>query len=933
MKRRISFTLLGILMAIVPVLAQVTSSPTPLQEGSKNVVLTYKADSPAGNKGLANLPSSTAVYAHIGVITSKSTGDSDWKYVVAPWPTSASDSKANTAKNKLTYTAANTYTLEIGDIRTYFGITNSTETVKKIAVVFRTADGNKKGKTASDGDIFIDVLPDGFQMTTNTSYTDATMASPNTVSYSISTTLPADLTLSVNGTAFASRTAATELSGVYSFKEVGKYTVEAKAVHEGKTYTKTYTIDYVSAADSETYPGGIPKPGAVKNSDGSVTFCFPAPEKNNVTLVGSWNDYSETAHPMKQCTYQNQTYFWTTVTGLENDQYYYYFYIVDGKYKVGDPYATLVADCYNDNSISRAVWGSGNTMPKHPGSRFANIMMGIYRGDMLDYEFSKFNIPAHDHLMVYEILFRDFTTAIDGSANASGNIRRAMEKIPYIKEMGFNAIEIMPVMEFNGNNSWGYNTNFYFALDKAYGSPRQFQDFVEECHKNGIAVILDIVFNQSDGLHPWYQMYPIDTNPFYNKVSPHSWSVLNDWRQDNALVQRQWDDCLRFWMEKYNVDGFRFDLVKGLGDNGSYGAGTEAYNQSRVDRMKRLHSVITSVKKDGIHINELLGGADEEKQLGNDGQIQWGNINNASCEYAMGHDSGDRNLYRFSSADDGGRPWGSTLAYAESHDEQRMGWKCVNYGVDAVKTDTTARYNRLAQLAVQMLLTPGPKMVWQFGEFGDDQNEKEKEDGSGSNNTSPKICDWRWLQDEHKLFLHDTYATLINLRKDNPELFYGNTGLYRTNLGAQFNRKRVFRLVYGDKEVVAFINPAATGAAINVDEQCAWMTKDNARLLCASKGFTPTLNGSGNNLSVTVPANGFAIYTKDVASSGIYDTPVVDANAAPAVYGGEGEIIIAGQYSNVQVYNTSGTLMPGLQVLAGYYIVVVDGTPSKVAVK
>ncbi|MDE6527010.1 MAG: hypothetical protein K2L75_07105, partial [Muribaculaceae bacterium] len=362
-------------------------------------------------------------------------------------------------------------------------------------------------------------------------------------------------------------------------------------------------------------------------------------------------------------------YFWATVSGLADDKWYGYYYLIDDKYKVADPYAHMVLDCYNDVSLSRAIWKDG---PRHPGSNspVKNIMLAAYRGDMDEYKFSPFTIPSHDNLIVYELLFRDFT-GLDGKAMGNGTVRKAIEKIPYIKSLGFNAVELMPIMEFNGNKSWGYNTNFYMAPDKAYGSPTDYRDFIEECHKNGIAVILDIVFNQSDGLHPWYQLYDIDTNPFYNKVAPHAWSVLNDWNQGHPLVQQQWTDALIYWMEKYNVDGFRFDLVKGLGNNDSYGGGTDGYNQSRIDRMKRLHGVIKSVKPDGIHINELLAGAQEEIQLGLDGQLQWANINNNSCQYAMGYDSSSQ-LSRFLSTSDGNRPWGSTVSYAESHDEQRL---------------------------------------------------------------------------------------------------------------------------------------------------------------------------------------------------------------------------------------------------------------------
>ena len=125
-----------------------------------------------------------------------------------------------------------------------------------------------------------------------------------------------------------------------------------------------------------------------------------------------------------------------------------------------------------------------------------------------------------------------------------GTLKKAIDKIPYIKAMGFNAIELMPIMEFNGTNSLGLQHQLLHGPpDKAYGSPTDYKDFIEACHKEGIAVILDIVFNRSDGLHPWYRMYPIESNPFYNKNAPHAYSVLNDWNQDNppcaAAVDRR----------------------------------------------------------------------------------------------------------------------------------------------------------------------------------------------------------------------------------------------------------------------------------------------------------------------------------------------------------------------------------------------------------
>ena len=913
------------LLATLPLTAQVvTSTPTILQENSQSVVLTYHADSPLGDKGLTNLPASNIVYAHIGVITDKSSSSSDWKYTVTPWPQSGNDQSANTDKNRLTYTAPNTYTLEIGDIRTYFGITG-TEKVKKIAIVFRTADGRKTGRMANGADIMVDVLPDGFAMVLQCDRSNLVLNEPTEINFTAETTVAADITLDVNGTAFASKESTTLLTAPYTFSAEGDYTVTATAKYEGNTYKETISVSYPKASGQKEYPGGVPQMGTVRNDDGTVTFCLAAPGKKGVVLVGSWDNYEVLEkNLMNYQDYQGNRYFWITVSGLANDQWYPYFYVVDDTYKVADPYAHLVLDCYSDNSLRNSVWPA---RPKYPYDKFSNVMMGVYRGDIDDYEFSDFEIPDHDNLVVYELLVRDFTCTanLNGLANGWGTISLAKEKLPYIKAMGFNAIELMPIMEFNGNNSWGYNTNFYMAPDKAYGSPTEYKDFIEACHQNGIAVILDIVFNQSDGLHPWYQMYPIDTNPFYNKVAPHQYSVLNDWDQGNDLVQQQWTDAIKYWMTAYNVDGFRFDLVKGLGDNDSYGNGTDGYNKSRVDRMIRLHEVIKSVKPNGIHINEDLAGAQEEKELGADGQIQWANINNASGNYAKG--SGSINFMRFFSTWDSQRPWGSTISYAESHDEQRIAYEAESYGSADIPTNTTARYQRLGSVAAQMLLTPGPKMVWQFGELGN--NQSTKEGTSGNNNTSPKIVDWRWLDDPDKHYLMETYSAIINTRMANPELFSQDATFSAPALAASLNSARTMQLSYGDKELIAFINPATSGTK-DAKITSTQITPEHATLIWASPDFTPALSGTGNELTLSVPAGCFALYASD-AVAGI-EAPAAEA-AKAVVIGGKGQIDIRGDYGTAAVYDLSGRLCPSMNVPAGIYIVVIDGRPTKVAVR
>jgi len=917
MKKFFSLLAMLCLVAGYAVAQIVTTKPVIIQGSSSGVVLTYHADSPLGNDGLKGVTAADPVYAHIGVITNKSVNTSDWKYAPLKWGD-------NQEKYKLSYVSANTWALNIGDMRSYFGITDPTETIEKLAMVFRNGECTKEGKTKSGGDIFVDVYPEGFQLLLQSDAPGTVISGPATINFVAYTTEAADITITCNGETIASASGKTELTAPYSITGTGSYTFVATATANGVTRTQKTSVALPGKSTAGTYPGGVPKMGAVKNADGTVTFCIAAPGKESMVIVPSWDDYQVLdKNIMKYQDYNGQRYFFITVSGLDDATYYPYYYIVDAKYKVADPYANLVLDCYSDKWLDSSIWPD---MPKYPYDRFDDTMLAVYRGNINGmYKFSDFTIPDHKNLVIYELLFRDFT-GTEGKANGDGTIRKAIEKIPYLKSLGVNAVELMPVMEFNGNNSWGYNTNFYMALDKAYGSPRDLRDFVELCHLNGIAVILDIVFNQSDGLHPWYQMYPIASNPFYNAVAPHDWSVLNDWKQENPLVRQQWKDAIKYWMTEYNVDGFRFDLVKGLGT--SYTSGTDAYNASRIAVMKDLHSAIKEVKPNGIHINEALLGAQEENDMAADGQLNWANINNNSAQCAMGWPS-SANLNLFLSTDFG-RTAFSTVSYAESHDEERLAYKQDAYGATAVKGKKDVSAKRLGQVAVQMLMTPGPKMIWQFGELGANQTTKD----GGDNNTDPKIVVWNNLNDPDIAELHQTYAALCNLRSQNPDLF--NLGTYtglNMNYG-NFTSPRIQVMQYGDSEVLAICNLNLSGA----DKACGTnvpkkLNAGNYHVICQSPGWNPTLTKSGTSLKCMVPPNAYVVFaTNNVA--GVDDILVDNDNVSSyTVVGGVGEIIIQGEYENAAVYNISGQQQASLRVAPGLYIVNVDGEVHKVIVR
>ena len=121
--------------------------------------------------------------------------------------------------------------------------------------------------------------------------------------------------------------------------------------------------------------------------------------------------------------------------------------------------------------------------------------------------------------MIYETLIRDFTD--------EQTYNSLLGKLDYLDSLGINVIELMPINEFEGNLSWGYNPAYYFAVDKYYGSPDDLKNFVNECHNRGIAVVADVVYNHAFGSNGMARMYlengnPSSENPWFNRTAPHT---------------------------------------------------------------------------------------------------------------------------------------------------------------------------------------------------------------------------------------------------------------------------------------------------------------------------------------------------------------------------------------------------------------------------
>lgn len=886
MKKTTSLMLLIFLLCTFSLSAQlITTTPTVLQENSQNVSIVFKA-----SEGDLGLKGSDNCYAHTGVITNKSTSDTDWKYA----PTWGD----NSTKYKLTLAGTNKWKLTIGDIRTYYGITDPTEKILKLAFVFRNSDCSKTGRAADGGDILVEVHEAGLAMSfTSNPSLSVIGADKSKVTFSVNTTQAANIKLFLNNTSttpIASVDGATTLSHLNDFTTVGDYNMIAQAEANGQTLLDTISICRRGESQLHNYSGTL-KQGATANPDGTVTFCLLAPQKSNVMLVGEWNGYKPSNSTLMN--YQGDKYFWTTVSGLDFNKEYGYYFIVDDNIIVADPYAKLILDPWNDKYINEKTLIYPNLKP-FP-TQVGNNIIAVFKGNKYNYPWSidKFNKPAKENLIIYEMLLRDFTD--NKSLNA------AIEKLDYINGLGVNAIELMPIQEFSGNNSWGYNPSFYFAPDKAYGDPQTYKKFVDECHKRGIAVILDVVFNHVWGDHPWCKMYwdatnsrPSTANPFLNAVAPHDFSVGNDWKQENTNVQNYFGDVLKYWMEEYKIDGYRFDLVKGLGDSNSYSGNYSGdnYNQSRINNTKRLIDAIHSVDPNGYAIFEAFVNNSEEVVYGTNGAMSWRKMCGPAQQMLGGYTSGSS----FAGMNDASHYW---VGFMESHDEERNTYWANNYASSGIKGNLATTMRRLGSNAALAFLSPGAKMMWQFEEMGYD----ESIDSNGGR-TDPKPTHWEYLENTDRKGLVDSYSDIINIRTANPDLFDSQASFTETYSAVNWSNGLFItsRNSTRSKELVVAVNPNQSDATYSY-------TFDNPAgkyyMNSHSYGVNPTFNASTS--TITVPANSYVIIS-NMDPSGVEDVIADSDKYNVNIYPNPATDFISVDADNiidVEVYSLTGAMV------------------------
>ncbi len=789
--------LLIILIANLLYAQLITSTPSyPTQYDS--IVIFF--DATEGDLGLMNYAGDD-VYAHTGVITEFSTQPSDWKYVVAGW-------NENIEKARLTKVGDNLWKLPLRYLHEYYGVPAG-EKILQLAFVFRNSDGSKTGRDVGNADIFYDLFDSGITAvidspSVNFSFENV-MMSP--VFYKIDDEIEFKVKAAAINTQVDSIKIYKNQNLVAANQGVNSIKYSEIASERGKSQYEIIVSDTAGIQDT-TYFGAmvnnevveeaLPEnvhPGVNFMDDGSAILAIFAPYKEFIYLIGDFNYWKvdENYFMKKYSPAEDSVVFWHEFENVTENQIYRYQYLIDGDLRIADPYTELVLDPWNDRYIDEETFPD---LPEYPYNK-TNQIVSTFQKKSSEFPWTDndYQKPGKEKLVIYELLIRDFTD--------KHSYNGALVKLDYLDSLGINAIELLPTNEFEGNSSWGYNTSFYFALDKYYGTPDDLRNFVNECHRRGIAVLGDMVLNHAYGSYSMVRMYlnkttmqPTSQSPWFNEVAPHTdfyWGY--DFNHESKHTKYFIDRVNKYWIKEFHLDGYRFDFTRGF-TNKSGGSGP--YDANRINILKRMADEIWEEDSSAFVILEHLvdENSGEMKELADYGTLLWGNMNHSYNQASMGWNSNSdfsRGYYKT-------RGWSKPhlVTYMESHDEERLMYKNLQWGNSSGEynvKDLATALNRIKLVSAFFYTLPGPKMIWQFGELGYDYSINY--DGR----LGEKPIRWDYLTEPARLNLYKTVKALLKLRNENDVFTNPNTNV---QLSLSTATKRIVLL--GDLDVLVLGN-------------------------------------------------------------------------------------------------------------------------------
>jgi 1,4-alpha-glucan branching enzyme len=772
-----------------------------------NSTMVITVDCAKGNQGLFNYANPADVYVHLGVNTNLSTGPGDWKYVKFP------NFNAPNAAAQATSLGNNKYSYTITNIRSFFAVPVG-ETINKVNVIFRSGNGSLKNVNSDGSDMYIPVYAAGqYAVRLNLPPFEPRFTPfPENITATVGSTINiagvasngSALTIKLNGTTVNTASAATAITASPTITA----NCEQKIMLEGNDGTglkkDSFSFFIPPASNVAALPAGAVEGINYLPGNTSATLVLFAPNKTTVNLIGEFGSWTANCSNLMNKT-PDGNYYWLTVTGLVPGQEYAYQYLVDNTIKTADPYTQKVLDANNDPFITAVTYP--NLKPYPTG--FTTGLVGVLQTAEPAYpwQVTNFAKPDKRNLVIYELLIRDFI--------AEHSYQALIDSIQYLKGIGINAIELMPVNEFDNNESWGYNPSFYFAPDKYYGTKNKLKEFIDVCHQNGIAVIMDVVYNHCTGEAPQAKMYwnsttnqPTLGNPWLNVSAPHPYSVFNDFNHTLATTRYLFQRNLKFWLDEYKVDGFRFDLAKGFTQTVTNTTTVENYDASRVANLKYYYDQVIPTYPNTYMILEFLGStpSQEEQEYVSHGFMMWGNINFRWSQNTMGFAANSdlsANVYN-SSQRNFSNPAG-LIGYMQSHDEERTMYRNLQFGNSNggydVKQLNTALEREEAAAAIFFTI-PGPKMIWQFEERGYDISIN-----FGGSNLANKPPLWNYMTNPNRRKLYNLYKKVLDLRLGNQAIFNNTTFNYNLFDGGGLVRSiNIDEPVANGKRVVTVAN-------------------------------------------------------------------------------------------------------------------------------
>lgn len=885
-----------------------TWTPNFAQENDN---ITITVDATKGNQGLLGFTGN--VYVHIGLITSLSASNSDWKYAPFTWATTPTQAQAVAAgSNKWSYT--------INNIRNFFNVANASEEIRAIAILFRDAAGNLVQRNGNGSDMFVPVYDNGlhirFTKPPMQPYFDPIPEPINITSpgqaidiEGIASVVTTDMHVYYNGNPIHSVFGASSISISHMVPAPGNQEIVLVANAGAETRRDTINFFVAGSVNTAPLPAGVRDGINYLAGNTSAILVLHAPGKSRVNIIGEFpgsNWAEQSAYQMNKTPDGER--WWLQVNGLTPGVEYAYQYLVDGNLRIADPYAEKILDPFNNNDqfISDATYPG---LRDYPAGQSGIVSLLQTNAPAYNWQNTNYTRPDKRNLFIYEMLLRDFVDAHDWNT--------LRDTISYLKRMGVNAIELMPFNEFEGNESWGYNPSFYFAPDKYYGPRNTLKAFIDECHGQGIAVIMDIALNHSFGLSPMVQLYwdaannrPAANNPWYNPTPRHAFNVGFDMNHESPATNYFFSRVVEHWLKEYKLDGFRFDLSKGYtqvntcdanGNNCNVGTWGN-YDASRVAIWKKYYDTLMLKSPGSYVILEHFGANNEEQELSNYGMMFWGNLHYNFEEAAKGviaNSNFEGGLHTV-------RNWNNPhlITYMESHDEERIAFTNINYGLSAGNyntRDTTTSLKRLELNAAFLLGMPGPKMIWQFGELGYDFPINYCPNGTINNDcrTANKPIRWDYRQQARRQSLYNVYSQMGRLRAHGwyRDVFVANNITIERSLAGAMKWMKLRSA--GDSSMLCIIgNFDLTPQAVSFSFPAAgnWFDYLGNTVFSATAGpttislapgeFRIYLNRNVNNITVTpvfdvdVPANTLlaATYPNPAVGSTILELNIPQAN-------------------------------------------------------